>query len=209
MNFRDFEAQATAIDSSYRAELDALRRRVDLSPIGLAEAKGKLEAKRRQQIANVQQRARLEIEAEATRIRKAQAGVKHDRVAMLRQTLGDLTVASIYRRRLAAMTADELLQAQADAGPGFEATLISELAIMYLTERTAGKPDAAIGDLRALAEIQGRSVTPEQRTLDAQAAALADADRWLESLDLEAHRAGIADRLGVQAEYVPSPFENN
>lgn len=126
------------------------------------------------------------------RISKAIANAKQERLATLRKTLGDVIVASIYRRRLAALTATELVQAQADAAPGFEATLVSELAITELQTRTAGKPDAPIRDLQALAELQGRTVSPELRRLEAQAEMLRSGDGWLTSLDLVAHRNSVA-----------------
>lgn len=204
--YRDFEREAAQIDAQFAQNVALLDKRDDLSPKGLAEQRERLDAMRRQQVAELQQRARYKLEADTFTNGKALAEARAEQIAQLRKTLGDAILADIYVRRLALRTGPEVVRAYAEAVPGWEQTLIGALGIALLEERQENANPPNMEDELALAELE-RLTTPEAvRELELKAREVRNGERWLESLDAQGYRASMADKLGVQAEYVPLPY---
>jgi len=204
--YTEFEQEAAQIDAQHAQNVALLDKREDLSPKGLAEQRERLDAMRRQQVAELQQRARYKLEADTFKTSKALAQARAEQIEGLRKTLGDAILASIYARRLALRTGPELVRAYAEAVPGWEQTLVGALGIALLEERQETAHPSSMEDELALSELE-RLTTPEAvRELELQARENRDGERWLESLDLQAYRGRMADALGVRAEYVPAPF---
>jgi len=204
--YKDFEREAAQIDAQFAQNVALLNKRDDLSPKGRAEQRGRLDAQRREQVAELQQRARYKLEADTFTNEKALAEAAAAQVEHLRKTLGDSILADIYARRLTLRTGAELVQAYGEAVPGWEQTLIGALGIALLEERQGKANPPSMEDALALAELE-RLTTPEAvRELKLQAREARNGERWLESLDAQQYRASLADALDVQAAHIPLPY---
>jgi hypothetical protein len=115
-----------------------------------------------------------------------------------RQLLGDVILADVYRRRIERLDGEGIAAMYASAANDWEAAIVREYGLLALESRV-DTPSATRADYSALAELH-------QTAQAAQDADLKAAELRLSQLDLAAYRQSAADRLGVTAQFVPSPF---
>ena len=136
-SYAGFQTDAEAIEAGYRAALEALRLREDLSDKGKADVKAKLDAERHNRVERLQgvaaTAAKLDREFYSQELRKA----KTAEVARLRRVLGDVVLSDIFARRLSAMSAQAVLDWHASAVDEFEDTLIAQMGAAVLSGRKA------------------------------------------------------------------------
>ena len=158
----DLTGQAQHAGATLQYQLATIGRRADLTPHERLAAVGKYRADYEQRLATLRDQANKRIEA--ARVDLAERRAEH--IADLRLILGDGAMLRIYELRLRALDAGAMLQALADAAPGWEAALIQQLGGAILAER------AATGDAQAAGMVAQFDRQPD---IEAQAAALAAA----------------------------------
>ena len=206
MNTTDLEQQAIQIDAQFQRDMAALQQRADLSPQGKHENLATLDAKRRQQVEELQKTGRARLEAEKAKNAAALLKARTDEIEAQRQTLGDVVLAGIYARQLAVKTGSELVRAYQSAVPGWEQMLIGALALTLLDERVLSTPTPSIGDSMAQQELE-RLTTPEVlQTAESQHAHYNTLEQIVGQLDLQAYRQSMADKFRLDPAHVHPPF---
>lgn len=194
----DLEREALAIDAAFQRDMSTLAKRTDLSQQGKAQEAAQLDAKRRGQVAALQAQGQARLDTAKMQAQRDAQAQRTAEIDAKRQLLGDVVLADVYRRRLARLDGDGIAQMFQNAVDGWEREIVRSYGLLALEERTEA-PGATRQDFSALAELQ-------QTAQAAQDADLKAAELRLSQLDLAAYRQGMADRLNVMADMVPSPF---
>lgn len=194
--FDDLEGQAKSIDAAFQRDMSALAKRTDLTQQGRAEGAQYLEAVRRTAVQRLQDEARQRHQAAAEAAQAAQRAQRAADVERRREVLGDTILLRLYERRIDNADADELRQMVADAADGYERLLVEELARITLGERLS-MPNATRTDFEVWQALQ----PPADADYE-----LRSAGQRISQLDLAGYRASMADRLSIDAKFVPDPF---
>ena len=194
--FADLEAQAKQIDQQYRRDLDTLAKRTDLSQQGKVEGAQYLDAVRRTAVQRLQGEARQRHEAALEAAQAAQRAQRAADVERRRALLTDAVMVRLYERRIDAADADELRGMLEESADGYERTLVEELARITLGERL-GMPNATRSDFEVWQQLQPAAAVDIE---------LRQAGQRIDALDLSQYRSSMADKLSIDARYVPSPY---
>lgn len=193
----DLEEQARLIDARYTAELTAISKRDDLTTAAKVDMARSLEAARQNTVTRMQADARQRHAAAMEKAEKEAQAKRAADVQRKRDLLGDAAMLRLAEKRIeAAADGDELLTLIADAAPGYEKELLTELARVSLAERTA-VVNPTYADIQAWQHLQPEPDIDYELKRGAQR---------IEQLDLQAYRTNAADRLGVDSRYVPAPY---
>lgn len=187
---------AAQIDGNFQERVQQISGDRNLSPEGKAQAIADARGKRDTVLADIRGKAQRYAEAEQQRLEKKLDQARRAAATKRRETLGDVLTVDILRAELATMEPSDIVAAVVDAPDEWHQTALLAWANIELRKREGMEAAVAVAELRGLNLDEGlrdAELALRDFRIDAQR---------LERLDPDAYRRGIADTLGVRAEYV-------
>ena len=202
----ELTAKASAIDATYRADVEAVRSDRNLSEEGKRARLGVMQTTRTNQVAALQEDAVRQLQAARSAnlvaLRKAKAATAEKERAIL----GDQTYMRLLERRVTAASAMDAVTLLEEAAGDWERVVLTALVEEKIGGALASgqiSTDLVQGNARFQAI---RAKDNELGDLERQALQLGrDADDWVRTLDGVAYRQDFAVRMGVNPEFVPVP----
>ena len=201
--YQDLETQAKQVDARHAAATVAVEMDATLSPVGKADKLREAEERRRTAVASIQAEAQDRLETKVATMQRAIRKAEADDVERLRSSVGDALLVSHYRRQIADMTPEGIAGWIDGAVNDWQCDVLRILAL----ERVTRGGDGAMMAHVALRQIQTDMASPVLRSLRSDLRdVLAEAQGYIESLDLAQYRRHAEDTLGVRAQYVVAPY---
>lgn len=205
--YQDLETQAKQVDARHAAATVAVEMDATLSPVGKADKLREAEERRRTAVTAIQAEAQDRLETKVATMQRAIRKAEADDVERLRSSVGDALLVSHYRRQIADMTPEGIAGWIDGAVNDWQRDVLRILALEELDARVARGGDGAMMAHVALRQIQVDMASPVLRSLRGELHEVqAEAQGYIESLDLAQYRRNAEDRLGVRAQYVVAPY---
>ena len=205
--YQDLETQAKQVDARHAAATVAVEMDATLSPVGKADKLREAEERRRTAVTAIQAEAQDRLETKVATMQRAIRKAEADDVERLRSSVGDALLVSHYRRQIADMTPEGIAGWIDGAVNDWQRDVLRILALEELDERVTRGGDGAMMAHVALRQIQVDMASPVLRSLRSDLRDVqAEAQGYIESLDLAQYRRHAEDTLGVRAQYVVAPY---
>ena len=199
-SYSDLQDKARKADSDRRTAIDAVRNDRTLTQLGQQQAVQRIEEAYVRNVESLRADAALRLDRDrsvnALALRKARTAA----IDAKRQALGDVVLAQIYILRVQALPSEDIQRLYEHSAEGFERALVGELGRAVLESRIRAQ-GASMADFAAANALQS-DVSPQLRTLEAEALELAHGDEFVTQLDVSAARQRVADTYGVGVQYV-------
>lgn len=176
---RDLLDKAAKLDRETQAKIDAINRNEQLTPKGKAEQIETLDGARRKQIADLQETARQRLRGEKERVQREAKALRAAELTRLRASVGDALLIDGYRTELRHANPMDIRKRIDGACCGWEADVLTLVAVEVLTVRSAGNEDDALTARAALDDFKRARI--ETDAASRAEALLGELDQWGET----------------------------